>query len=51
MFGSDWPVCLLATTYQRWIDTVGELLVECDEQQRDAIWRRTARRVYRLESS
>jgi predicted TIM-barrel fold metal-dependent hydrolase len=51
MFGSDWPVCLLATTYQRWVDTVAELLVECDEQQRDAIWRRTARRVYRLESS
>ena len=21
-FGSDWPVCLLATSYQRWIDTV-----------------------------
>ncbi|MGN9908771.1 amidohydrolase family protein [Phytohabitans sp. LJ34] len=51
MFGSDWPVCLLATTYQRWIDTLSELLVECDERQHDAIWRRTARRVYRLESS
>lgn len=49
MFGSDWPVCLLATTYQRWIDTLSGLLADCDEQQRDAIWRRTAQRVYRLE--
>jgi L-fuconolactonase len=50
MFGSDWPVCLLATTYQRWIDVLSELLVECDGRQQDAIWRRTARRVYRLEA-
>jgi predicted TIM-barrel fold metal-dependent hydrolase len=51
MFGSDWPVCLLATPYQRWIDTLSELLDECDEKQQDAIWRQTARRVYRLESA
>jgi len=50
MFGSDWPVCLLATMYQRWIETVSELLTPCDEQQRHEIWRGTARRVYRLES-
>jgi L-fuconolactonase len=49
MFGSDWPVCLLATTYRRWIDTLSELLSGCDEQQRDAIWRQTARGLYRLE--
>lgn len=51
MFGSDWPVCLLASTYRRCIDTLSELLVDCDERQRDAIWGRTARRVYRLEAS
>lgn len=50
MFGSDWPVCLLATTYQRWIDVLSDLLAECDGPQRDAIWRRTALRAYRLEA-
>ena len=44
MFGSDWPVCLLATGYQRWIEVLGELLAGGDER----IWNRTARRVYRL---
>jgi L-fuconolactonase len=50
MFGSDWPVCLLATSYTRWIDVVSDLLSELDENARDMIWRRTARRVYGLES-
>ncbi|MFI7426795.1 amidohydrolase family protein [Micromonospora sp. NPDC049836] len=48
MFGSDWPVCLLATTYQRWIDLVAELLTGCSETERRAIWHETARRTYRL---
>ncbi|KKK06563.1 amidohydrolase [Micromonospora sp. HK10] len=48
MFGSDWPVCLLATTYQRWIDLVAELLTGCSESERRAIWHQTARRIYRL---
>jgi len=26
MIGSDWPVCLLATNYSEWFDTVGRLI-------------------------
>ncbi|MDG6105750.1 amidohydrolase family protein [Dactylosporangium aurantiacum] len=48
MFGSDWPVCLLATSYQRWIDVLGELLDPLGEADQAMIWHRTARRVYRL---
>ncbi|WP_199512685.1 amidohydrolase family protein [Nucisporomicrobium flavum] len=48
MFGSDWPVCLLATGYRDWIETLAELLTECDEREREQIWWRTALRVYRL---
>lgn len=48
MFGSDWPVCLLATSYHAWIDTVAELVSELDDHERAAIWRETARRVYGL---
>ncbi|MEU4215098.1 amidohydrolase family protein [Actinoplanes sp. NPDC026623] len=48
MFGSDWPVCLLATGYQEWIRVLGELLAGADEQQLAQIWRQTARRVYRI---
>ncbi len=51
MFGSDWPVCLLASTYDRWVDTLAELLDPLGDDERAAIWRHTARRVYRPESS
>lgn len=48
MFGSDWPVCLLATTYQHWVQTVSKLIdtLSADEQAR--IWAETAREAYRL---
>lgn len=49
MFGSDWPVCLLATTYAGWMDTVGELTGALSPAERAAIMAGTAERVYRLE--
>jgi L-fuconolactonase len=49
MFGSDWPVCLLATDYTQWIDSVSVLLAGLDERSKAAIWRHTACRLYGLE--
>ena len=51
MFGSDWPVCLLATSYQRWIEALAALLHPLDEEGQAMIWRTTARRVYKLRPS
>lgn len=51
MFGSDWPVCLLASSYQRWVDTVAELLDGQDAADRASVWGVTARRAYGLETS
>lgn len=48
MFGSDWPVSLLAISYHEWIQVLGDLLAGCAEHERDQIWRHTARRVYKL---
>ncbi|RKR86524.1 L-fuconolactonase [Micromonospora pisi] len=48
MFGSDWPVCLLAASYLRWVEVLAELLGEPDAADRALIWGDTARRVYRL---
>jgi predicted TIM-barrel fold metal-dependent hydrolase len=48
MFGSDWPVSLLATSYLRWIEAVTELLGDLDSIDRAAFWEGTARRSYRL---
>jgi L-fucono-1,5-lactonase len=48
LFGSDWPVSLLASSYQRWVDTVAEWVAPLSESERNAIWGVTASRVYSL---
>ncbi|MEV2238314.1 amidohydrolase family protein [Micromonospora sp. NPDC049891] len=48
MFGSDWPVSLLATSYPRWIEAVTELLGDLDPAARAAVWAGTARSCYQL---
>ncbi|MEO3820165.1 amidohydrolase family protein [Plantactinospora sp. B24E8] len=47
MFGSDWPVCLLASSYQRWVDALAETLGDLGAVERELVWAETARRVYR----
>jgi L-fuconolactonase len=46
MFGSDYPVCLLAATYDRVLDSFLELLGDGD---RDKIFSKNAARFYRLD--
>jgi L-fuconolactonase len=48
LFGSDWPVSLLASSYQHWVGTVAEWLALLSESERFAIWSGTATRVYSL---
>jgi L-fuconolactonase len=48
MFGSDWPVCLLATGYQRWADTVRDWITPLSDAERKRIMGDTAVEAYRL---
>ncbi|MDX8037515.1 amidohydrolase family protein, partial [Lentzea sp. BCCO 10_0856] len=48
MFGSDWPVCLLAATYDEWLGAARELVSELSPDEQAAIFSGTARRVYGL---
>ncbi|ACQ81614.1 amidohydrolase 2 [Beutenbergia cavernae DSM 12333] len=48
VFGSDWPVVNLAGGYARWVLAYDELTAELTEDERAAIDRATAERVYRL---
>ncbi|MFJ9250991.1 amidohydrolase family protein [Streptomyces sp. NPDC101776] len=50
MFGSDWPVCVLAGGWNQWAATVEELLADCSAAETSAILTRTATRLYRLNS-
>jgi L-fuconolactonase len=48
IFGSDWPVSTLATTYRGWIDAVERLTSCLPGAQREALFGGTASRVYGL---
>jgi L-fuconolactonase len=49
MFGSDWPVCLLAAPYARVAATARELTAALSPDERAAIFSGTAMRAYRLD--
>ncbi|HEV8281047.1 MAG TPA: amidohydrolase family protein [Candidatus Limnocylindrales bacterium] len=48
VFGSDWPVCLLAASYEEVLQTTRTLLADLGEAERSAVFGGTARTVYRL---
>jgi len=48
MFGSDYPVCLLAASYDRVLESFQELLNGLSAEDRDKIFGRNATRFYRL---
>jgi L-fuconolactonase len=50
MFGSDYPVCLLAASYDRVLGSFQELLKELSDSDRDKIFSQNAARFYRLNS-
>jgi L-fuconolactonase len=48
MFGSDWPVLTVASTYKRWVETVDAWLAPLTPAERAAIQGETATRIYQL---
>ncbi len=50
MFGSDWPVCLAACPYSRWLATVRELCAGLSAGERESVLGGTARNAYGLDA-
>lgn len=48
MFGSDYPVCLLAASYERVLDSFQEILKGLSDPDREMIFSRNAARFYRV---
>jgi L-fuconolactonase len=48
MYGSDWPVCVLAGGWNRWAAAVAELLDGCSGSEIHAVLAGTATTFYRL---
>lgn len=48
MYGSDWPVCTVAASYDEVFETAQALLSDACEEDRRAVWGENAREFYRL---
>jgi L-fuconolactonase len=48
MFGTDWPVCLVACSYRQWYDVVGQLSGSLSPEEKANLFGGTATRAYRL---
>jgi L-fuconolactonase len=48
MFGSDWPVCLVACEYARWTDLVRSFVASLTQAEQADIMGNTAQRAYGL---
>jgi L-fuconolactonase len=48
LFGSDWPVVTLASSYHHWVDTLAALTGHLAEDDQWLLWGGNARRWYRL---
>lgn len=48
MFGSDWPVCLVAIEYNSWVDLVASAIQHLSASERERIWSGTAIEAYRF---
>ena len=48
MFGSDWPVCLLAATYADTINLMEDFVSTFSHSEKESFWAGTAKLAYRL---
>lgn len=48
MFGSDWPVCLLASSYSRWRETAHNCLASLSAAEKSLVFGEVATKVYSL---
>jgi L-fuconolactonase len=48
MWGSDWPVCLVAAPYERVLETIVEYASALSEREREALFGKNAERFYGL---
>lgn len=48
MYGSDWPVCLVASSYTRWLQTVKDYFASLSEEEQEKVFSSNAISFYHL---
>jgi len=51
LFGSDWPVCTVASSYTRWINVVHDFVGQLSVDEQKAIFGGNATKIYRLQET
>lgn len=49
MYGSDWPVCLLASSYERWVEVVTDWASQLSPAEQSSFFHGAAETAYQLE--
>ena len=48
MYGSDWPVCLVAASYERWLQTIQDYFNDHNNGEREKFFGKNAAQFYNL---
>jgi len=48
MFGSDWPVCLVASEYKNWLAVVSSVVDKLNENEQELFYYKNAEKLYQL---
>ena len=48
MYGSDWPVCLVASSYKRWLQTVKDYFASYSAEEQEKVFSSNAMKFYKL---
>ena len=51
LFGSDWPVCLVASSYERWLNTIKDYFKEFSSTEQEKIFALNCESFYTLEKA
>jgi len=51
IWGSDWPVCTLASSYERWFDVTTDLLIDLTSTERASVMGGNAINIYKLDTT
>jgi L-fuconolactonase len=47
VYGSDWPVAVMASSYHQWVDALDALTADLSPAAKQKLWAENARRFYR----
>jgi L-fuconolactonase len=48
LFGGDWPVATLATSYQRWLETISDFVSGTPAADRASLFQTNTERIYHV---